>query len=106
MARPDPRVCSQKCGKGCPGARASTTTFSGADCARDQAAKKVNPSRTPRTKRDRFQEILYGKISGFASDPLAESGLIYTVTFAGSTENWLRSFKLANATGFRLKTTF
>jgi hypothetical protein len=31
--------------------------------------------------------ILYGKISSFASEPLAESGLIQTVTLAGSTAN-------------------
>ncbi len=32
-------------------------------------------------------QFLYGKISSFASEPLAESGLIQTVTFAASTAN-------------------
>ena len=34
-----------------------------------------------------LSRILYGKISSFASEPLAESGLIQTVTLAGSTAN-------------------
>jgi hypothetical protein len=34
-----------------------------------------------------LSQIPYGKISSFASEPLAESGPIQTVTLAGSTAN-------------------
>jgi len=51
-------------------------------------------------------QFFYGKISSFASEPLAESGLIHTLTFAGSTANWLRSFQIANVSGPSLNVTF
>src|SRR4029077_18148839 len=68
-------------GNGRPGARASMTTLSNEGCAQHEAAKNANSSPTPRVKRaslieflfSRFSPDLYGKISSFASEPLAES---------------------------------
>ena len=37
IARPDPNICSQKCGKGCVGADASIVTVSVTCCAKEKA---------------------------------------------------------------------
>jgi hypothetical protein len=48
---------------------------------------------------------VYGKISIRASEPWAESGLIHTVTLAGSQANSSRSFHIAKASGFNSNLT-
>ncbi len=48
----------------------------------------------------------YGRICSMAGEPRAESGLIHTATFAGSTTHSLRSFHSAKASGTRANVTF
>jgi hypothetical protein len=48
----------------------------------------------------------YGRICNMAGEPRAESGLIHTATFAGSTTHSLRSFHSAKASGTRANVTF
>ena len=52
------------------------------------------------------ERAVYGRISACAGKPWAESGLIQTLTLAASAANWLRSFQIANSSGFKSNLTF
>src|SRR5258708_11090384 len=60
----------------------------------------VNSVREEDHTSSRSGHLPYGTISASAADPCAESGLIHTVSLLASAPNPLRSFQIANASGF------